>query len=233
MARMARMAREGAWMCDCGVVARKQPGALAWKLRSSHSRSAFRCPVPGTAKQMRSTPRAPPWTQCASPATFPIPLTATTTMADSPSASTGLPGESPAQTKARLRRERLAAKSGASRLQKITALQGGPPKSLSELEKDVPGRQSLCALQGLQCACPSHMAPRLTACQSSLHLHHLSSRPRPLALPRQIQTRAIYPSITTSPPRSRAYLRPLLLMATPQACTRPGKGRRQMRHKIP
>jgi len=37
-----------------------------------------------------------------------------------------------------MRRERLAAKSGASRLQQITALQGGPPRSLSELEKDVP-----------------------------------------------------------------------------------------------
>lgn len=52
------------------------------------------------------------------------------------------PGESPAQTKARLRRERLAAKSGASRLQQITALQGGPPKDLSEFQKDVPG--TLC-----------------------------------------------------------------------------------------
>lgn len=64
-------------------------------------------------------------------------------MADSPaSATSALPGESPAQTKARLRRERLAAKSGASRLQQITALQGGPPKPLSELEKDVPGNSS-------------------------------------------------------------------------------------------
>lgn len=64
-------------------------------------------------------------------------------MADSPAPATGpLPGESPAQTKARLRRERLAAKSGASRLQQITALQGGPPKELSELEKDVPGNDS-------------------------------------------------------------------------------------------
>lgn len=61
-------------------------------------------------------------------------------MADSPASATGaMPGESPAQTKARLRRERLAAKSGASRLQQITALQGGPPKDLSEIEKDVPG----------------------------------------------------------------------------------------------
>ncbi|EMD69319.1 hypothetical protein COCSADRAFT_32061 [Bipolaris sorokiniana ND90Pr] len=60
-------------------------------------------------------------------------------MADSPASATGaLPGESPAQTKARLRRERLAAKSGASRLQQITALQGGPPRDLSEVEKDVP-----------------------------------------------------------------------------------------------
>jgi type II secretory pathway pseudopilin PulG len=67
-------------------------------------------------------------------------------MADSPvsAASTGaLPGESPAQTKARLRRERLAAKSGASRLQQITALQGGPPKDLSEIQKDVLGMSAL------------------------------------------------------------------------------------------
>jgi len=65
-------------------------------------------------------------------------------MADSPASATGaLPGESPAQTKARLRRERLAAKSGASRLQQITALQGGPPRDLSEVEKDVPGAYSL------------------------------------------------------------------------------------------
>ncbi|KAH7090758.1 hypothetical protein FB567DRAFT_546918 [Paraphoma chrysanthemicola] len=61
-------------------------------------------------------------------------------MADSPAAATAPPGESPAQTKARLRRERLAAKSGAQRLQQITALQGGPPKTLSELEKDVPAK---------------------------------------------------------------------------------------------
>ena len=47
--------------------------------------------------------------------------------------------ESPAQQKARLRRERLAAKSGASRLQQISALQGGPPKDLSEIQKDIPG----------------------------------------------------------------------------------------------
>ncbi|EFQ96429.1 hypothetical protein CFE70_003312 [Pyrenophora teres f. teres 0-1] len=54
------------------------------------------------------------------------------------SAPGAVPGESPAQTKARLRRERLAAKSGASRLQQITMLQGGPPKDISEVEKDVP-----------------------------------------------------------------------------------------------
>ncbi|KAF2036161.1 hypothetical protein EK21DRAFT_52537 [Setomelanomma holmii] len=59
-------------------------------------------------------------------------------MADSPASTAALPGESPAQIKARLRRERLAAKSGAQRLQKITALQGGPPKELSEIQKDVP-----------------------------------------------------------------------------------------------
>lgn len=62
------------------------------------------------------------------------------TMADSSTASPEPAGaETPAQQKARLRRERLAAKSGAARLQQISALQGGPPKSLSEIEKDVPG----------------------------------------------------------------------------------------------
>jgi hypothetical protein len=62
-------------------------------------------------------------------------------MADALSPSTdALPGETPGQTKSRLRRERLAAKSGATRLQQISALQGGPPKPLSELEKDVPGK---------------------------------------------------------------------------------------------
>ena len=60
-------------------------------------------------------------------------------MADAPAPAAAAPAESPAQAKARLRRERLAAKSGASRLQQITALQGGPPKSLAELQKDVPG----------------------------------------------------------------------------------------------
>ncbi|KAF1851969.1 uncharacterized protein K460DRAFT_44548 [Cucurbitaria berberidis CBS 394.84] len=66
--------------------------------------------------------------------------TITITMADSSASATdAVPAESPAQTKARLRRERLAAKSGASRLQQITALQGGPPKDISELQKDVPG----------------------------------------------------------------------------------------------
>ncbi|XPS94805.1 hypothetical protein M3J09_004107 [Ascochyta lentis] len=60
-------------------------------------------------------------------------------MADTPAASPGpVAAETPAQEKARLRRERLAAKSGASRLQQISALQGGPPKDLSEIQKDVP-----------------------------------------------------------------------------------------------
>ncbi|KAH6618899.1 hypothetical protein C7974DRAFT_39147 [Boeremia exigua] len=64
-------------------------------------------------------------------------------MADSPIATPGSAGaETPAQQKARLRRERLAAKSGASRLQQISALQGGPPKDLSEIAKDVPMQPS-------------------------------------------------------------------------------------------
>ncbi|KAJ4335562.1 hypothetical protein N0V95_008876 [Ascochyta clinopodiicola] len=69
-------------------------------------------------------------------------------MSDAPAASPGpAAAETPAQEKARLRRERLAAKSGASRLQKISALQGGPPKDLSEIQKDLPGRYTY----GLQC----------------------------------------------------------------------------------
>ena len=65
-------------------------------------------------------------------------------MADLPAASPGPAGaETPAQEKARLRRERLAAKSGAARLQQISALQGGPPKDLSEIQKDLPG---MCGL---------------------------------------------------------------------------------------
>lgn len=61
-------------------------------------------------------------------------------MADSPATSQGPSGaETPAQQKARLRRERLAAKSGAARLQQISALQGGPPRDLSDIQKDLPG----------------------------------------------------------------------------------------------
>ncbi|EOA90776.1 uncharacterized protein SETTUDRAFT_36286 [Exserohilum turcica Et28A] len=83
-------------------------------------------------------------------------------MADSPAAATGaLPGESPAQAKARLRRERLAAKSGASRLQQITALQGGPPKDLSEIEKDVPGTYKLPLRRSAASAETSPSAARL------------------------------------------------------------------------
>lgn len=73
------------------------------------------------------------------------------------------PGESPAQTKARLRRERLAAKSGASRLQQITQLQGGPPRDLSELQKDVPGM----AYTLLLCISRSELATKYMAVKSS------------------------------------------------------------------
>ena len=73
-------------------------------------------------------------------------------MADSPTSSTGAqPGESPAQAKARLRRERLAAKSAASRLQQITSLQGGPPKDISEFQKDVPGTPTVNAPMSWAC----------------------------------------------------------------------------------
>ncbi|KAF2130917.1 hypothetical protein P153DRAFT_336945 [Dothidotthia symphoricarpi CBS 119687] len=67
-------------------------------------------------------------------------------MEDPTAPTTGeVPGESPAQKQSRLRRERRAAKlttGGASRLQQITALQGGPPRDLSELQKDVPVKPS-------------------------------------------------------------------------------------------
>jgi hypothetical protein len=74
-------------------------------------------------------------------------------MADSPaSPPPSAAAETPAQEKARLRRERLAAKlatGGATRLQQISALQGGPPKDLSEIQKDLPG--ALLLLRGLHC----------------------------------------------------------------------------------
>jgi hypothetical protein len=77
-------------------------------------------------------------------------------MADAPAPPTPVPvpaaAETPAQEKARLRRERLAAKSGASRLQKISALQGGPPKDLSEIQKDVPGMYGSACQPMLVCA---------------------------------------------------------------------------------
>ena len=61
-------------------------------------------------------------------------------MADSTASTTGMAStESPAQEKARLRRERRAAKiaaGGADRLQAISSLQGG---SHRDFEKDVPG----------------------------------------------------------------------------------------------
>jgi hypothetical protein len=70
----------------------------------------------------------------------PPPTTQTLTMADSTASTTGAASaESPAQEKARLRRERRAAKiaaGGADRLQAISSLQGG---SHRDFEKDVPG----------------------------------------------------------------------------------------------
>jgi hypothetical protein len=85
-----------------------------------------------------SPPRPPPYNSS------PPPPHHDNTMSDSPASATGAqPGESPAQYKARQRRERLAAKSGALRLQQIHKLQGGPPKDLSEILKDVPGKPQL------------------------------------------------------------------------------------------
>ena len=61
-------------------------------------------------------------------------------MADIPPSTASPTVESSAQEKARLRRERRAAKiqaGGASRLQAISSVQGG---SVRDFEKDVPGR---------------------------------------------------------------------------------------------
>jgi hypothetical protein len=108
-------------------------------------------------------------------------------MADSPVSpappgAAALPGETPTQTKARLRRERLAAKSGASRLQQITALQGGPVKHVSEFEKDVPGTFCPCLVLsclGLSCLVLSCRGRVTTICSSrqSLLAHDLSPPP--------------------------------------------------------
>jgi hypothetical protein len=155
-------------------------------------------------------------------------------MADSPvsAASTGaLPGESPAQTKARLRRERLAAKSGASRLAQISSLQGGPPKELSEFEKDVPSMSCLVLSQlcnlclqlsrisfahGLPPSSASSRELRLTASQSSLCLPP-NSHPPCLARRRQTQKRSTYRSTTTRQPPNRDCRLPLPLMPTSRA----------------
>ena len=135
-------------------------------------------------------------------------------MAESPTAVPGTtPGESPAQAKARLRRERLAAKSGASRLQQITALQGGPPKDISEFLKDVPGTRSVLCLDS-----------RLSASKSSPRLPRLErQRPTP--------KRSTYPSTTTPLLRNRACLRRLLSRAIRRA--RLAQPRRQMPLRIP
>jgi hypothetical protein len=131
------------------------------------------------------------------------------TMADSPASAPStdaLPGETPTQTKARLRRERLAAKSGASRLQKITALQGGPSKSLSELEKDVPGKRALISMSD----------SRLTASQSS------PPRLQRLVQQHQIRRRSTYRSTTSNPPPSPVCPHPLLSRAPSRASSRQG-----------
>lgn len=147
-------------------------------------------------------------------------------MASSPatSATGAVPGESPAQAKARLRRERLAAKSGASRLQQITALQGGPPRELSELEKDVPGmRPFQCStnlpasrvLHSLRrlCVGARSESSRLTASQPNQHPpRHAPHPPCPAQL-RLIRMRLTSPNITSRLRRNLVCLLPLLLMA--------------------
>ncbi|KAH8710079.1 hypothetical protein GQ44DRAFT_440910 [Phaeosphaeriaceae sp. PMI808] len=108
-------------------------------------------------------------------------------MAEPPATPTDpLPGESPAQTKSRLRRERLAAKSGASRLQQITALQGGPPKDLSEFQKDVPANCIYIAVKPAPVPAPSQFIPVASGATTpdpdeidiSQHHYQLASHPR-------------------------------------------------------
>lgn len=92
-------------------------------------------------------------------------------MADSPAAPPGpVAAETPAQEKARLRRERLAAKSGASRLQRISALQGGPPKDLSEIQKDLPGTYC-CGFQPM-------LAARICVRACTIRLVHATNKVR-------------------------------------------------------
>ncbi|KAL5118931.1 hypothetical protein ACEQ8H_003060 [Pleosporales sp. CAS-2024a] len=81
-------------------------------------------------------------------------------MADPPAA---LPGETPTQTKARLRRERLAAKSGAQRLQQISSVQGGPPTDLSAFVRDLPVKSS---------SAPSRLAPTPRPADMDVSDHH-------------------------------------------------------------
>jgi hypothetical protein len=153
------------------------------------------------------------------------------TMSDSPSPSTeALPGETPGQTKSRLRRERLAAKSGASRLQQITALQGGPPKDLSEIEKDVPGMSPVVPPSRTLVSAPTTAGARLIASQSS-RLFLLNSLRRHLVRQHQIQTRSISRSTTISLFPSPVYRHLLPLKATSLASRCQGK--HQMPHKTP
>lgn len=112
----------------------------------------------------------------------------TLAMDDSASSATGsIAAESPAQEKARLRRERRAAKiagGGVSRLQAISSLQGG---SHRDIEKDVPGTQ-LHAKHAKHASCHSLLTATL---QQNLHL-----APHPLLPPRERELPILRKSIS-------------------------------------
>ena len=125
-------------------------------------------------------------------------------MPDSPALATAGPAppvESAAQQQARLRRERRAAKlqAGESRLQSITALQGGTHR---DVKKDLPGMFEFPVCP----ACLKRVAK--VGVQRSHRPHRPEQRPPTLL-------RSISPSTTTSRKPSLVCLRHSLSMGTP------------------
>ncbi|KAF2470646.1 uncharacterized protein BDR25DRAFT_261738 [Lindgomyces ingoldianus] len=97
-------------------------------------------------------------------------------MADSAATATA---ESPAQEKARLRRERRAAKiqaGGASRLQAISQLQGG---SHRDVEKDVPVKPSPSASPNLATASPANGTSTPDPDEIDISQHHYTPAAQP------------------------------------------------------
>lgn len=153
--------------------------------------------TPHTAHRAAPRPTSPG--VCPTPAcAFCLP-----TMADLSASATGAAtAESPAQKQARLRRERRAAKlaDGESRLQAITALQGGTHR---DLKRDLP-REYQPPTGGF----PDSTPLTLTAAQRS---PPPPSRKHPLsqALQLPIRTRLILVNIITNPKHSHVCPRPL------------------------